>query len=260
MNGARTRKKSARGQSIRHTKPTLQVQKWGQIVALGGGVVKLPRLPLVTGGGGGGGGHDVRFGSYQHDPDLTPDSLSSTSSSTECCLELTARQWLSHVSVEKRGGGGGMGGRGQPGAAISSGQLIGLPPRLPHHGLRCPLPTAQARPVHCSSGPSVRRSDPGGRALLGTVPTAMPFWVSGLGLWVLGDLGQAYVPVQRSIHGHGGGGGGRDALEGEGPQRRPQRPLGRRLEDVAEAVGGRLLSVTNAIEAGTWRQGGSGWG
>ena len=47
---------------------------------------------------------------------------------------------------------------------------------------------------------------------------------------------------------------GRDALEGKGPQRR----LGRRLEEVAKAVGGRLLSVTNAIEAGTWRQGDSG--
>ena len=35
-----------------------------------------------------------------------------------------------------------------------------------------------------------------------------------------------------------GGGGGRDALEGEGPQRRPQKPLGRRLEEVAKAVGG----------------------
>ena len=29
-----------------------------------------------------------------------------------------------------------------------------------------------------------------------------------------------------------------DASEGEGPQRRPQRRLGRRLEEVAEAVGG----------------------
>ena len=29
-----------------------------------------------------------------------------------------------------------------------------------------------------------------------------------------------------------------DALEGKGPQRRPQRRLGRRLEEVAEAVGG----------------------
>ena len=45
-------------------------------------------------------------------------------------------------------------------------------------------------------------------------------------------------------------------LKGKGPQRRPQRRLGRRLEEVAKAVGGRLLSVTNAVEAGaTCRQG-----
>ena len=51
----------------------------------------------------------------------------------------------------------------------------------------------------------------------------------------------------------------RDALEGEGaPEAAP--------EAVRQAVGGscqsgwgRLLSVTNAIEAGTWRQGDSGW-
>ena len=30
----------------------------------------------------------------------------------------------------------------------------------------------------------------------------------------------------------------RDGLEGKGPQRRPQKRLGRRLEEVAEAVGG----------------------
>ena len=36
----------------------------------------------------------------------------------------------------------------------------------------------------------------------------------------------------------GGGGGGRDALEGKGLQRRPQKRLGRRLEEVAKAVGG----------------------
>ena len=34
------------------------------------------------------------------------------------------------------------------------------------------------------------------------------------------------------------GGVRRDALEGKGPQRRPQQRLGRRLEEVAEAVGG----------------------
>ena len=32
--------------------------------------------------------------------------------------------------------------------------------------------------------------------------------------------------------------GGRDALEGNGPQGRPQRRLDRRLEEVAKAVGG----------------------
>ena len=34
------------------------------------------------------------------------------------------------------------------------------------------------------------------------------------------------------------GGEGRDALEGKGPQRQPQRRIGRRLEEVAKAVGG----------------------
>ena len=123
------------------------------------------------------------------------------------------------------------------------------------------------------------------------------------------------------------GGWSRGAFEGKGPQRRPQRLFGGRLEEVAKAVGGgycrlqmplklargtvaghrlggigggvphppsnvslgqgcirregtseaapeavrravgdgcqsgwgRALSVTNAIEAGTWRQGDSGW-
>ena len=42
-----------------------------------------------------------------------------------------------------------------------------------------------------------------------------------------------------------------EALEGNGPLRRPQNRSDRRLEEVAEAGGGRLLSVTNAMEAGT---------
>ena len=52
-----------------------------------------------------------------------------------------------------------------------------------------------------------------------------------------------------------------DAFEGEGPQRRPAKRLGGRLEEVAEAVGGwgRLLSVTNAVAAGACGQGDSGW-
>ena len=36
----------------------------------------------------------------------------------------------------------------------------------------------------------------------------------------------------------GGGGGGRDAFEGDGAQRRPQRRLDRRLKEVAKAFGG----------------------
>ena len=38
--------------------------------------------------------------------------------------------------------------------------------------------------------------------------------------------------------GRGRGGAGRDALEGKGPQRRPQEQLERRLEEVSKAVGG----------------------
>ena len=36
----------------------------------------------------------------------------------------------------------------------------------------------------------------------------------------------------------GGGGAGRGALEGKGPQRRPRKRLGRRLEEVVKAVAG----------------------
>ena len=51
----------------------------------------------------------------------------------------------------------------------------------------------------------------------------------------------------------------RGALEGEGPQRRPQQRLGRRLEEVAKAVGGGYCRLLNAVEPGAWRQGDSGW-
>ena len=62
----------------------------------------------------------------------------------------------------------------------------------------------------------------------------------------------------------GGGAGvrgvrGREALDRTGPQRRPHKRLDRRLEEVAKSGWGRLLSVTNAIESGTCRQGDSGW-
>ena len=47
-------------------------------------------------------------------------------------------------------------------------------------------------------------------------------------------------------------------LERKAPQRRSQKRVDRRLEEV-ESGGGPLLSVTNAIEAGARRQGDSGW-
>ena len=50
------------------------------------------------------------------------------------------------------------------------------------------------------------------------------------------------------------GGRGRDALEEEGPGRRSQRRLGRRLEEVAEAVGGGYCRLQMPSKL-TWRQG-----
>ena len=42
-------------------------------------------------------GHDVRFCNNLHNPDPLPDPLSSTSTSTKCCLEFATCQWLSNV-------------------------------------------------------------------------------------------------------------------------------------------------------------------
>ena len=53
-------------------------------------------------------------------------------------------------------------------------------------------------------------------------------------------------------------GWGRGAPGGKGPQRRPHQRLGRRLEAVAEAVGGGYCRLQNAIEPGTGRDGGRG--
>ena len=64
-----------------------------------------------------------------------------------------------------------------------------------------------------------------------------------------------HIPDAQEVPGPAPG----DASQGTRPRRRPQVPGDGRLEAVAEAVWGRLLSVTNAMEAGTWRQGGSGW-
>ena len=51
----------------------------------------------------------------------------------------------------------------------------------------------------------------------------------------------------------------RDAIEGKGPQSPPQRRLGRRLEEVAEAVGGGYCRLQMPFKIGTCRQGDSGW-
>ena len=57
-------------------------------------------------------------------------------------------------------------------------------------------------------------------------------------VWPLKSDGFTCVPRSMAVHLRGGGEGGRDALEGKGPQRRAQKRLGRRLEEVAKAVGG----------------------
>ena len=51
----------------------------------------------------------------------------------------------------------------------------------------------------------------------------------------------------------------RDALEGKGPRGWPWRQLGRRLEEVAKAVGGGYCRLQMPLKAGTWRQGDRGW-
>ena len=75
----------------------------------------------------------------------------------------------------------------------------------------------------------------------------------------------------RPVH-HRGIGGARDALEGKGPQRRSQKRLDRRSEEVAEAVGGGycrlqmplklVLAVRETVAVGRgwapWRRGGGG--
>ena len=74
------------------------------------------------------------------------------------------------------------------------------------------------------------------------------------------------------LSGKKGGGSTRDALEGKEPQRRPQRRLGRRLEEVAKAVGGGYywsqmprrpaFAVRETVAGhrlGTLKGGGGGW-
>ena len=73
--------------------------------------------------------------------------------------------------------------------------------------------------------------------------TASSFgWGPGMTRW---RSPKSQLPLPTSLRGRGQTGTGcssrglaGDALEGEGPQRGPQRRLGRRLEEVAKAVGG----------------------
>ena len=64
---------------------------------------------------------------------------------------------------------------------------------------------------------------------------------------------------QHNGGGLGGGGAGRDALERKGHQRAPQRRLGRRLEEVAKAVGGGHCRLQMPLKLALGRQGDSGW-
>ena len=62
--------------------------------------------------------------------------------------------------------------------------------------------------------------------------------------------------------GERGGGSGQECNGRGGSQRRPQKRLDTRFEGLPKRFEGRLLSVTNAIEPGIWRQGdvaGHGW-
>ena len=96
---------------------------------------------------------------------------------------------------------------------------------------------------------------PFGSKISGTLYTGRQLVCQGMGV----GLRREGVSDGRGFGGGSCATGGRDALEGEGPQRLSQRRLDRRLEEVTKAVGGRLRSVTNAFEAGTWHWGDSGW-
>ena len=75
-------------------------------------------------------------------------------------------------------------------------------------------------------------------------------------------------PQEMPLRAEGGGGGmhwkggdlaPRDALEGKGPQKVAPQAVRQAVRGGCQSGWGRLLSVTNAIEAGTWRSGDSGW-
>ena len=63
----------------------------------------------------------------------------------------------------------------------------------------------------------------------------------------------------RVFGGHEVGPGGRDGLGREGASETAPEAVRQAVGGGCRSGWGRLLSVTNAVEAGTWRRGDSGW-
>ena len=126
-------------------------------------------------------------------------------------------------------------------------------------GVPFPLSNAGLREIDATTG--TEGLYPGGSVLLWG-PEGLLGWGWGCGPWQTGRGGgggvtpqlihqspsppPSRVPPRWESGGPKGGtmlgpagvgGGGHDALEGKGPQRRPQRRLGRRLEGVGAGVG-----------------------
>ena len=109
----------------------------------------------------------------------------------------------------------------------------------------CSFPTALPTSVQYSSGdgpsPAAERTGDAGRAADGGLQPqrrrggAVPLSAPRRGLVLEGGRpwGRLRLDYVTFV-----GLEGSDALEGRGPRRRPQRRLGRRLEEVAKAVGG----------------------
>ena len=61
------------------------------------------------------------------------------------------------------------------------------------------------------------------------------------------------------VGGWGAGGEGEGCITREGTSEAAPEAVRQAVGGGCQSGGGRLLSVTNAIEAGTWREGDSGW-
>ena len=83
-----------------------------------------------------------------------------------------------------------------------------------------------------------------------------------LGAAMLSTASGCFSLQQRGIQGVGGGGGG-EAEQGcigrEAASEAAPVAVRQAVRGGCQSGWGRLLSVTNAIKAGTWRQGDSGW-